>query len=416
VITFSQLRRFGVVDGSGHREQLVDVSAALLEGEYPPVTHVVVTHSKEGQVVLPWSAVQSLDARAKLLRIDDFEAGEPLRPEAFDGETLLGRDVLDGVVLDLQNRRTTRANDLLLEEEGGQLFLRAADTSVRAILRRVTRGLVGDPKDRAIYDWKYVEFLRGDPAGARSGAGEHLRIARLPPGEIAQLTASIPYLHAAELLTLLPDALAADALEAMPPERQLQLFEELREEDGLEILALMAPDLATDLVGRLQPALARWYLERLPAGARERIIDLLRYPEDTVGGIMTNDVVVAPAGRTAGETRSALRERLKEPDFVHFVYVVDDEETRSLVGVVTLRNLVVADDDQPIEDVMNPYLITLQPLSPARAAAFRIIDSRLPALPVVGDKQRLLGTVTVDAAVALVAPPSWSAQAPRVFS
>ena len=119
---------------------------------------------------------------------------------------LLTRDVIDALVLDLHSR-ATRANDLWLEEENGKLLLKAADASSLAILRRLSRGLLGSGPSRAAYDWKYIEFLRGDPNAVKNGAGYHVRIERLPPGEIAGLCSSLPYLHAAELLTLLPDEL-----------------------------------------------------------------------------------------------------------------------------------------------------------------------------------------------------------------
>src|SRR6185369_16841288 len=105
-----------------------------------------------------------------------------------------------------------------------------ADTSVRAVLRRLSRGRYGQVQTSELVDWKYIEFLRGDPHAVRAGAGYHRRITRLPPGEVAHLTDLLPYLHAAELLTLLPDPVAADTLEVLPPTRQLQIFEELDED------------------------------------------------------------------------------------------------------------------------------------------------------------------------------------------
>jgi magnesium transporter len=310
----------------------------------------------------------------------------------------------------------TRANDLWLEEEGGRLLLCAADISVRALLRRLSRGWYESVRQSALYDWKYVEFLRGDPHAVQAGAGYHLRITRLPPGEIAHLTGPLPYLHAAELLTLLPDPIAADTLEAMLPERQLQVFEELDEEQGLRLLALMAPDIAADLVGRLTSQAARRYLARLPQPQSERIIELLRYPEDTVGGIMTNDIITAPTGITVQAARHLLRDRLKGPDFVYFIYVVDDEERRRLRGAVTLRDLLIAAEGSRLDEIMNPYLVTLHPLESARTAAYRVLTSHLAALPVVGPEGYVLGAVTVDAAIAQVAPAQWGTQAPRIFS
>jgi magnesium transporter len=294
--------------------------------------------------------------------------------------------------------------------------LRAADTSVRAILRRLSRGRLGVVQEDSLSDWKYIEFLRGDPQAVRAGAGYHRRITRLPAGDIAHLTDSLPYLHAAELLTLLPDPIAADTLEALTPERQLQIFEELEEAQGRRLLELMAPDLAADLLSYLSPLTARRYLNLLSARQGERIIELLRYPEDTVGGIMTNDMLSVPVRSTIQEARELLHDQVQGPDFVYFVYIVEDQKTQRLRGVLTLRDLVVAEGERRVEEIMNLYLILLHPLDSARAAAYRVLTSHLAALPVVGEEGRLLGVVTVDAAVAQVAPPSWRGQAPRVFS
>jgi hypothetical protein len=175
--------------------------------------------------LLPWNQVKTIDFHARKIDVVDLKASEKTSSESLAKEVLLGDDILDALILDLQNRRATRANDLSLEQEGNQLLLCAADTSFDAVLRRLTSGRYGRVAKDALYDWKYVEFLRGDPDAVRNGEGYHLRVARLPPGEIARLTDMLPYLHAAELITLLPDAKAVDVLEALSPERQLQVFE-----------------------------------------------------------------------------------------------------------------------------------------------------------------------------------------------
>ncbi len=416
MIMLSGLRRFTLVDAKGRSAPLLDVAVALLDGDYPPVTRLLFQSPDKQPKFLPWSAVESMDTGARQIKVTDFDEVDAVTTGSLRKELLLGRDVLDALIIDLQNRRATRANDLWLEDVDGRLMLRAADTSARAILRRISRGLYGQVRESALYDWKYIEFLRGDPCAVKSGAGYNLRITRLPPGEIARLTDPLPYLHAAELLTLLPDPKAVSTLEAMAAERQLQVFEELEEDQALRLLALMSPDAAADLVGRLHPSTARRYLETIPKKQSGNIIELLRYPEDTVGGIMTNNVVSIPANLTVKEAREALRERLKEPGFVFLVYVVDDEEERTLRGLISLRNLLTADDDKKLEDVMDPYVTTLNPLDEADKAAYQVINSDLAAMPVVGNKGQLIGVVTVDAAVGQAAPSSWRTQAPRVFT
>jgi CBS domain-containing protein len=411
----SKLLSFRLVDEKNRSAPLEDAAIAHFEGDYPPVTRLLFRDSKKEIKAVPWDAVRSIDWRAREIHVTDLEESSTVGSAPLKDEALLRRDVLDALVLDLQNRRATRANDLCLEEEGGRLRLRSADTSLSAVLRRLSRGFYAHQSESALYDWKYVEFLRGDPQRARHEAGKHLRITRLPPGEIALLTNQIPYLHAAELLILLPDPLAADTLEGMLPQRQLQVFEELDEEQATRILALMAPDNAADLMGRLNVEEMQSYLHKLPKKKSERIIELLRYPEDTVGGIMTNDMVTVPRSLTIAEAREALREKLKEPDFVFYVYVVESEESQRLSGLLSLRDLITEDDDRKLEDVMDPFVSTLNPLDAARAAAYRVIDSGLAAMPVIGREGKLIGIVSVDVAVEQIAPSSATAQF-RIFS
>jgi magnesium transporter len=111
-----------------------------------------------------------------------------------------------------------------------------------------------------------------------------------------------------------------------------------------------------------------------------------------------------------------LREKLREPDFVYFVYAVEDEPPHRLRGVLSLRQFLTAEEDQIVEQIMNPYLLALAPFDSPTEAGYRLLNSQLAALPVVGSEGQLLGTVTIDAAVSQVAPRGWRAQAPKVFS
>lgn len=416
MVMLSQLLRYKLIDAQGEQTRPRDFSVDLLDGDYPPVTRVFFRNAEKQKRYLPWAAVESVDERTRVIKTSNFKNSVPVSAESMAEIVLLRAGVLDALILDLENRRATRANDLLLEQDRAGLLLRGADTGFRAMLRRLTRGRYGGISHDALFDWKYVEFLRGEPNVVRSESGKHLRISRLPPSEIARLTDALPYLHAAELITLLADPKAADTLEAMTPERQLQVLEELDEDQALRLLTLMAPDIATDLLARLQTPLMRRYLELLPRNQAERIIELLRYPENSVGSIMTNDVLFVPGNLTVAEARLSLQKRLADPDFIYFIYVVDDESSRRLRGVISIRSLITAPDQKKLEEIMDPYLSTLGPLDSAYESSFRVLDSQLAALPVVASDKQLLGVVTVDAALTQVAPSNWGAQAPRIFS
>jgi len=414
MVMLSRFLHAPIVDRRGHRASLADV-AVDPNADCPPVTRIV--YRQRGMLVaLPWQDRSGEPAPHGVLNVGDLDTGEPVAPEAAAREVWLRRDVLDALLIDVVALRTLRANDVWLEVVGGRLSLRAVDGSAWGIVRRLTHGLVNRDHNLKLVDWTAVEFLRGDPAAAARGAAYLGRIRRLPPGEIARLIEFLPYLHAVELLLLLPESLAAHTLESMTPERQVQVIEELEDTSAVRLIAHMPPDAAADLIARLAPDTARRYLQQMPPAARDRVVELLRYPADVAGGIMTNELIAVPATLTVAAARQALRQQLAAPELAYYVYVVDNERDRRLRGVLTLRTLLLADDAATIEDVMDPYLVAVNPLEPAARAAQRVVDNQLFALPVVASDGRLVGAVTVDAAVATIAPANWRAQAPRVFS
>jgi len=415
-VTLSDFLIYHFIDPPGRRARLIDLAVDLAKNDYPLVKWALVRWPGNEERQLPWEAVREIDWQARQVSVVDLDAVRQATPTALQQAVLLRRDVRDALVLDLENRQATRANDLWLTQDGGRLLLHGADVSPWAVLRRLGHGLFSRARRGSMLDWKNVEFLRGDPRRVEAGGAYHRRVERLSAVEIAHLVDQIPYLHATELLKLCPDGLAADAQEEMSPERQLQIFEELDEDHAVRLLALMAPNAAADLVGRLEPHQAQRYLNKLPPERGGRIVELLRYPEDTAGGIMTNEVVAVPGSLTVDEARQALGDQLTKPDFVYYVYIVGDEQTRRLRGVLTLRDFFLADEKRRLEEVMNPRLVTIDPFESADEAARRVAENGVAALPVVTPEGNLVGAVTFDAAIAQITPPGWRDQVPRVFS
>jgi hypothetical protein len=177
MVMFSQLRRCDLTDDKGRQAKLLDLGVALLDADYPLVTRLCFLDVNKQKHSLPWEHVQGIDLKTGRIRVRDLRVSHKLESDLVAKEVFLGDHILDALVLDLQNRRVTRANDLWLEEDNNQLSLRAADTSFSAILRRLSGGLYRHISRSALYDWKYVEFLRGEPHAVRNGEGYHLRAA-----------------------------------------------------------------------------------------------------------------------------------------------------------------------------------------------------------------------------------------------
>jgi CBS domain-containing protein len=412
----SQLNRFRVFDESGKHAKLVDLALALLEEDYPPVTQLIIEMDAK-PFRIEWASVTAYEPRKRRFIVRDLSEAVETTYESLEADVLMNQDILDALVLDLRIRSTTRANDLQFDDSDRELRLVAADTGLSGMLRRITRGRYRHVSEGALHDWKYVEFLRGDPQAVRNGEGYRMRIGRLPAGEIAQLADYIPYLHAAELIMLLPDPIAADVLEAMTLERQVQVFEELDEKVALDLLARMESDHAADLLGRLRIKDLKRFLKLLPRDKSDRIVQLLRYPEDSIGGVMINDIPVFTADRPIDEVRSELSRSVDRLDFIPLVFLIENDKSRNLVGMVSFKDLLSTEGDgRSIGEIMNPFLETLRPLDSALEGAYHIVSSQVIAMPVTDGSGKLLGAMTFVAAIPQLVPETSTLRAVRIFS
>jgi hypothetical protein len=129
----STFLQFRVGDDSGRRYDLDDIAIRLQESDYPAVTHFLYRNSEREQMMLPWHAVTGIDWRNARMNVNNFGAAQSVTDESSPQEVLLRRDVLDALVLDLNKRLATRANDLLLEEENGQLLLTEAALNLLSV-------------------------------------------------------------------------------------------------------------------------------------------------------------------------------------------------------------------------------------------------------------------------------------------
>ena len=128
---------------------------------------------------------------------------------------------------------------------------------------------------------------------------------------------------------------------------------------------------------------------------------------------MTTDYVALPISLKVGEAIERLRQAKDEPETIYYVYVVDEEER--LLGVISLRDLLVSPAERPLSEVMEKSLISVDLQADQREIARLMAKYNLLAIPVVDDQQRLQGIVTVDDAIDAVIPTRWKKRIPKAF-
>jgi Mg/Co/Ni transporter MgtE len=178
----------------------------------------------------------------------------------------------------------------------------------------------------------------------------------------------------------------------------------------------MAPDEATDLLGDMSEEKAGALLEEMDQDDAREVRQLMRYPENSAGGTMTTDFVSCTPNMTAGEVIEANKPVFLTADLIYYIYVVASQATNELVGLITVRDLLVHDHERKVSDFMLTDLLTVGPAENQREVARKMAEYNLLALPVVDADNTLLGVVTVDDALDALLPEGWKKRLPRIFS
>jgi CBS domain-containing protein len=417
MLYLSQAIGLRVLDVNGEPIGKVADLIVAVGDRYPPVTGLVV-RTDGRQIFLPWSSVASLDPAGARLRTRTIDIGRfAQRPN----EILLRADLMDKQIVDIDGRKVVRVNDLRLDEIEGKLHLVAVDVGAAGLLRRLgidpayrilARNLRLPLPERYI-DWEDVDPVETSIASIKLRV-PHGGLAELHPADLASIIDQLAPRDRAGVLASLDDEAAADAIEEMEPDTQVEVLEDLEPARAADILEEMSPDDAADLVADLSDEARGEILALMERDEAAEVQELLGYPEDSAGGIMTTEFVAVPASLTAARTIDRLRELEPDAETIYYVYVTDDDGR--LVGVLSLRDLIVAQPDTPIEDVMIKEPVAVGVLSDQDEVAQVVARYNLLAVPVIDNEGRLSGIVTVDDAMDSILPTAWKKRLPRLFA
>src|SRR2546430_14835164 len=379
MLYLSQVLGRPILDLEGERvATLKDVIVRLGEDDHPPVAGFVARYRRRDFFLPRW-------------RISDFgQSGVRLNSDILDlrpfmrrdGEVLLTRDVLDKQLIDVDGKRVVRVNDVQIIEAANEWRVTGADVSLTGLWRRLAPNFLRSDRPVEVIDWADVGYLATDAATVQLKSSRG-KLARLHPVEIARLAEAFSYQQGAEIVESLDDEAAAEMLEEMPAERQAQILGDMDEERAADILERMSPDEAADVLGDLPEAKAEDLFLRMQDEEQADVAELLPYANDTAGGLMTTEFVTLPRYLTVGEALARLREMAETPNMIYYLYVVEEDVSEKLVGVIALRGLILSDPASPLENVMRGDLQVAHTDDAAVDVAQKVAEDNLPGLPVV---------------------------------
>ncbi len=219
-------------------------------------------------------------------------------------------------------------------------------------------------------------------------------IEELHPADIAEILLELEDENQNKFFSVLSWEQAGRVLEDVDSETFTDLIGILKREHKIEILENMSQDDMVDLLAELTEEKRKEIISLLDLENAKEVRELLFYDEDTAGGIMTKDFVAVKKDITVYQAIEELREIGKDAETIYYVYVIDNDE--KLVGVLSLRELIVSKPNNYIEDIMHERVKKVSLNTDQEEVAKMVAKYDLLAIPVVNDNNKIMGIVTVD--------------------
>ncbi|HEX5224713.1 MAG TPA: CBS domain-containing protein [Solirubrobacteraceae bacterium] len=392
-------------DSDGERLGRVQDLIVRLGGVgYPPITGVLVRVAGRTSY-LGVERVSDIGADGVVLRKAKLDLRRfERRPE----EVLLGRDLLDRQLINVEGARLVRANEIELALVAGSWRVVGVDTGPRGGLRRLLPKQLGSHIAVGEFlDWAEVEPFVGHVPTVRLRV-PHPKLARLHPAQIADLVEAASRREGEEIIQAVGDGdreLEADVFEELDDHHQREFLEDRPDAQIAAILARMAPDDAADIVGELDDERREPVLALLPVSHRVKVRALLGYDPAEAGGLMSPDFVLLAGTTSAGEAIAAVQRSEIAAELLGAVFVSEPDGT--LTGAIAVTALLRMDSARRLADAVRHELPCLSPDTSFEELARLMADYNLTSIPVVDEGRRMLGVVTVDDVLEAMLPRGW---------
>jgi magnesium transporter len=324
-----------------------------------------------------------------------------LSNESVNNHLYLVDAVLDKQIVDLNGRKLVRVNDVRLMSVANGTFTVAVDIGVEGLLRRI--GIVKPLKlilslfktsiPAKFILWEDIEaigFLHQNIKLSKS----YTKLQTLHPSDLADIIEDLGKRASTEVFSALDEEKAADVLEELETETQVHILESLSIEKAADVLDKMPADEVADIFDYLGEEKVELLLNEMEEDASQEVRDLLDYPDNSVGGIMSTEVLSFNENKTIEEVLNELRIKKPESETLYNLFVINEADT--LIATFSLRDLVISQPDAKISQIMKPSPVFLYDYQKIDDIAEIISKYNLLAIPVVDCSDALQGMVVID--------------------
>jgi len=383
----------------GHRIGKLGDVIIKENGKFPEVTEIyVVRRFGNPSLIIPLARVKYMSAREIVVDLENLEAYEG---EPKDDVIMLRDHILDKKVLDIEDREVEVVYDVKMVLRNNRLYVSDVDLSKYGLLRRMHLKLLADwiykPKKKAnqqILSWSYIQPLPSHLGRFKGDVKlnvlkEHL--ADVYPADVADILEELDREQRTMIFQQLDPARASDILEEIDPNVQRDLIFSLSNQKAAELVDRMTPGQAADVLSALSYGAASRILALLEKTKAEKIRSIMQKQEATIFNFATQNYLKLPPNLTAAEVRDSYPKIAKDKDVVTYIYVTDEQNR--LLGVIDLKQLLKAEDQVAMRDIMVENIITLNPTNTIREAYNKFARYNFRALPITDKNDKILGIV-----------------------
>jgi len=342
---------------------------------------------------VPWSRVIRVEEDA--IFVQPPEHGDKYPPFVDQpGWIMVDKHLMGRTIVDMDDRRVEVVNDVHMLEARSRVLLVHVDISFSGFLRRLGLGKLRWIKDNFI-SWKYVQPLSLEDAIATdklSLSVTRTDLQELPSEDLADMLEELPGEEQQALFSALDSEKAAETLAEAEPRAQRQIISNLRQERARMILEEMTIPQLAGLFTVLSHDQAKELIALLPEEQQFRVRVILSEREATAGGMMGSEFLTVLKDASVGEVLGKIRTSGLEPTDISYVYIVNGDG-RTLIGVVDLRELILAPENQPVEEIMTSPVVTAEDDDVQEDLTEMFAKYHFRMLPVVDQQDRILGVI-----------------------
>ena len=394
-----------IFDSDGDRiGRVQDLVARLGDDAHPPIVGAVIRIEGRNLFV----PIRKIGGLAEGRMTFQGKRVDLRRFERRPGELLLAEDLLARHLINLVRGRLIIANEIEIAQNDGRWEVVGVDPGRRPFFRRILGQRIGQRvRADAIVDFASIEPFVGHVPSARLRI-PYRKLAKLHPAQIADLVEQASHEEGEEIIEAvgLDRELEADVFEELDTTHQLEFLEARSDAEAARLLARMEPDNAADLINEIDQDRRLPILEQLPSAQQTKVRNLLSYNADTAGGLMNTDFVSVPETATVADALEAIRTSPAPAESLHAVFIVDD--SGQPIGAAAIAPLVRARPGDPALSVARTQLTYVHPHWDLHRVARKMSDFNLTVLPVLDEETgTMIGVVTVDDLLEEMLPQGW---------